>query len=346
MQTPPESSVLRAIPSRTIGSSARGICALILAAAGLLTGCGDPAPAEAPNRPVDATVDSSGVALSPSPGAEVFDRQIVFLSSDVDSTVTIPWFFRSSSTREGIAREETVRLSRGGEWELLADHRVEHPASRSPWRIVPGGPTTGLVVGLDDRLEALVYRDLPRELELFVGNLMTEWARPGEATVRLHEGEALFPSGPVEGIVLDINRRWEARDDMRREPGDWVFVRSDEPFQLYLEERVAAPDPLSTATYRGWTRLAFRDRPWDSVEVTWTEVGPYEPARRDVPLRWVLATPDGSLSGELTAADSHLETGSSDGPILPISGVIEVLGTIRIDREEIAVSGLVHHVQR
>lgn len=323
-----------------------GVHALTLAASLVLSSCVDAAPpAEVPD-PLDATLDSTAVPLAPSPGAEVFDRHIVFFSSDADSTVTIPWFFRSSSTPDGIGREETVRLSRGGEWELLADHRVEHPASRSPWRIAPGGSTTGLVVGLDDRLEALVFRDPPRELELRVGNLMTEWARPGEATVRLHEGEAIFPSGSVEGMVLDINRRWEARDDLRNEPGDWIFVRSDGPFQLYLEQREAAPDPLSAATYRGWTRLAFRDRPWDSVDATWAEVGPYEPARRDVPLRWTLATPDGALSGELVSVDSHLQTGSSDGPILPISGVIEVVGTIRVDGEEIAVSGLVHHLQR
>jgi hypothetical protein len=48
----------------------------------------------------------------------------------------------------------------------------------------------------------------------------------------------------------------------------------------------------------------------------------------------------------MVAVSTHLATGESDGPILPVSAVFWVTGSIRIGERELAVEGVVRHAQR
>jgi hypothetical protein len=256
----------------------------------------------------------------------------------------IPWIFRARAVEDGVYREQRVMVARGDTWEELSHESMSTPPTRTPWRILPGA-ATGLVVGSNDRVESLLLRTAPRELELTLGDLFTEWPRPGEESVGILAARALFPAGIVDGIVLDISRRWETQADGSGVPGDWIFLHSGPQLQVFLEEEGPPGASRSPAPYHGWTRLAFRDLRWDELVVEWSEVRPFEEARRDVPVRFRFSAPAGGLSGDLDVVSSWIEAGPGEGPILPLDGFFQVRGEVDLQGEVFAVVGAVRHVQ-
>jgi hypothetical protein len=306
----------------------------------LLGGCGEIEPPEA-GEPAGAGGETSAAPI-PAPGPEqVFDREVLFVSMGADSTVHVPWFFRNRSTPGTIRREQEAWLSRDGSWEVLSQETTEGPAARVPWRILPGEKIR-LLVGEDDRLEALVFRDPPREVETRFGEFVTGWSRLGGESVLLYRGRTEFPSGPVDGFVLDLNRRWQSPEGT---PGDWFFLHSGEDLQFFMEELVPIQEPRDLALHRAWSRIGPEDAEWLSISMDWDELRPFERARRDIPARWTFSSPGGEVFGELLAVDSHLTVGDGEGPILPVSGFFGVTGTLRIQGEEFPVVGTVRHVQ-
>ena len=308
----------------------------------LLVGCEREEPPPPDSLPLP-TGDSISAPSAPDEGELVFDREFLFLSLEADSLVIVPWFFRASVTPDGVHREQTAWLSRGGEWELLGQEIRDTPPTRSPWRILPG-TTIRLIMGPDDRVESLLLRDPPREMETVLGNLMTEWASPGAESIRLYRGRTLFPAGPIEGIVIEVSRRWEASDD--RGPGDWVFVHSGSDLQFFMEGEHPMYEPGVPVRYDGWTRVALRDLQWQELAMEWDELRAYESARRDVPIRWSIGAPGEEVSGSLESVSSHLMVGQSDGPILPVLGLFEVSGVMEVQGQEFSVAGMIRHVQR
>ncbi len=314
----------------------------VVVLAGLLGGCERaeiPPPASDPSSP-----DGSLTAPSaPEEGQLVFDREFLFLSLEADSLVIVPWFFRASVDPEGVHREQAAWLSQATEWEVIAQETMDTPPTRSPWRIIPG-ERIRLIVGPDDRVESLLLRDPPRELETVLGDLMTEWANPGAESIRLYRARTLFPAGPIDGLVIEISRRWEASESGG--PGDWVFVHSGTDLQFFMEgaqpvERIGSP-----VRYDGWTRIALRDLQWRDLELDWEETRAFESARRDVPVRWSIGTPEGQVTGSLESLSSHLMVGQGDGPILPLIGLFEVVGVMEVQGREFSVTGMIRHVQR
>ncbi len=71
----------------------------------------------------------------------------------------------------------------------------------------------------------------------------------------------------------------------------------------------------------------------------------FEPARRDVPNGWRLASLDGELSGTLDVVSFELETGEGEGLFLPVHGLFEVAGSLTLEGREVSVLGLLRHVQ-
>lgn len=331
----------RPLPGRP--NRSLGILCLCICVAPAVSGCERAGTPEAEPEP-NAASDSASVPASPGPGDVVFDRDILFLSLDPDSLLAIPWSFRSRVTPTAVEREQKVLFAGGESWEVLAEESASTPPTRSPWRIIPGSKT-GLVVGLDDRLESLILRDPPRELEVVVGDLMTEWPRPGDEAINLYRGRAEFPAGPADGLVLEISRRWEVSEGGGGAPGDWLFLHAGPQLQLFLDEREPADSARSPARYGGWSRLALRDLGWEDVTMEWEEMRAFEEARRDIPVEWHFSTPRGDLSGTLTALNSHVEAGAGEGPILPVSGFFEVSGNLQIQGERFDVVGIVRHVQ-
>ena len=286
---------------------------------------------------------STGIAATVTADDLVFDREFAFLSADVDSLIIVSWFFRSRIS-DALARQEmTAWWTQGGEWEVLAEESAEIPRARSPWRIVPGAAVR-LLVGPEDRIESLLLRAPAGELETALGELVAEWTAPVGESVRVYRGRTTFPAGPVDGIVIEVSRRWEEDED--RAPGDWVFLHSGADLQFFMAGEAASGNIEAPISSQGWSRTTLADARWPNLTMHWEEVRPFETARRDIPVRWALTSADGEVAGTLEAVSSHLTAGESDGPILPLFGLFEVAGTLEVQGEAWPVAGLIRHAQR
>jgi hypothetical protein len=284
--------------------------------------------------------EAPAIQAAPPPPVQVFDREFLFIAGSPDSVVQLPWFFRSRVLPGGVLREHRAWLARDGSWETLADEESETPPTRIPWRVVPG-ERIRLVVDEENRIASLLFRDPPRELETAVGGFLTEWIRPGAESVVLSRGETRFPSGPVDGFLLDITRRWETPSA----PGEWIFLHAGDEVQFFLEELVPLQDPRHPSLNRGWSRVGSQESQWSGITMTWEDLRPFERARRDIPGGWSFASPGGEVAGDLIAENSHLAAGEGDGPILPVYGLFSVRGTLRIEGQVFDVVGTVRHVQ-
>ncbi len=329
-------------PLRPISPEQRRLATALLVLVMTPSGCDrtdPPEPEPIAVAPTDSIVTTSAVL----PGEVVFERELLFLSLDPDSLVLVPWRFRSRVTPDGVHREQGAWLGRAESWEVLAQEERTTEPTRSPWQILPGG-TIRLVVGSENQIGSLLLRDPPRELETSIGDMVTEWADPGAEFLRIYEGRTVFPAGAVDGLVVEISRRWETSEG--NEPGDWAFLHSGLELQFFVQSDRAAAGPEEPVRAHGWTRLAVRDVHWPDLELTGEEMRAHEPARRDIPSRWRITTSADEISGELELVSAHIVVGEGEGAILPLVGLFEVSGTMRIDGREFPVAGMIRHVQQ
>ena len=296
----------------------------------------------------DTPPESEG---SESPGVEAtdatvfhgreYERYVVFMTSRGDSTLVVPWLFFSQAVPGGVQRETRGWLARGGSWESFHSDAWETSPSRAPWRILPHGPVR-LIVGPGDALDGVIYESGPRLLEVGPGELLVEWRGQRGETYRVQEGVALLSNQRVDGVMMDLARARAPGDPV---PGDWLFLISGDSLHLFVD----SPDGGTaggSASYRGWARLDLRQLQWPQILVEWEEVRAFEPARRDVPVRWSIASTDGEMEGTLVIQSSNMEVGTGEGPILPVDAFFEVEGSIRVEGGEYPVRGLVRHIQR
>ncbi len=318
-------------PTRTLWMLVLCVCLGVI-------GCGDAAAPGSEGAPAAAALTPDTVPAVPN---QHFERSFIFSSTASDSAIYVPWVFRSVVRAGGVTRHRAAWLRATGGWELLVDETEDSPPTRAPWRVLPG-PTLRVLSGPDESIEGLIFRDLPRELETRLGTLLVEWSGPLGESIRIHRGTTVLPSGPVQGFVVDFSRNWEEPRDVR---GDWLFLHAGDVAQLFLLE-VPRGGVRSPARYRGWSRIALRESQWPMLTVEWSEVRGFEPARRDIPARWTVTSADGEVEGEFSVVASHLAALPGVGPILPVSAIFEVSGTIRIEGESFPVTGLARHTQR
>lgn len=285
----------------------------------------------------------SPAGAAPEPGAEHL-RVLAFVSLPSDSLTLLPFRFRATVTEEGTLREREVVLGRETGWEPLLADTVLTPLTRFPWRILPGGPLD-LVVGDEDAVVSLRFDDPPRSLELLPGEYLAEWIPGPGAAWRLYRGRILLPSGAVQGLLLDLNR---SRAPGSSVPGDWFFLHAGTGAQLLLLDPFAGDDDaLGDAPlipWMAWTRVAFQERDWPQVQVRPTEVRLVDRARREIPVAWSLEGE--GLEGSLRVARAHLEVEEGPGPILPLTGFLDVEGEIRVLGETLRVRGIGRVVRR
>ena len=270
-----------------------------------------------------------------------YERYVVFMTSRGDSTLVVPWLFSSQAVPGVVQRETRGWLARGGSWEPFHSDAWETSPSRAPWRILPHGPVR-LIVGPGDALDGVIYESGARLLEVHPGELLVEWRGQRGETYRAQEGVALLSNQRVDGVIMDLARARAAGDPV---PGDWLFLVSGDSLHLFVD----SPDGGTTgasASYRGWAQLDLRQFQWPQILVEWEEVRAFEPARRDVPVRWSIASTDGEMEGMLVIQSSNMEVGTGEGPILPVDAFFEVEGSIRVEGGEYPVRGLVRHIQR
>jgi hypothetical protein len=280
-------------------------------------------------------------AVSDAPRA-VYERHLVFLADRTDSTLAVPISFRTGANDASVHREIRAWLNRSGTWDpFFMDAWVSGP-NRSPWRILPRGPLR-LVVGQADALERVVFREGARQLEVRPGEALADWAGPAGEAVRIQEGSLNLAERRVDGWVLDFARGWT---EPAPPPGAVFLLVSGDTLQVVLQAEREASDAESSTPLRAWARIDFRDQLWDRVGSRWSEARTFEPARRQFPAGWEMASGDSTFLGSLEVRGSDLAAGAGAGPILPMEAVFGVAGTLTLQGRVFPVHGIVRHTQR
>ena len=306
----------------------------------LLGGCGGDA-APLPDAANGAEAGATGATRPSDLPEQIFDREFIFLAPPADSSIGLPWLFRTRVTESGVVRETTSRIVRAGTWELLADEWSDTPAIRTSSRILPSEKVR-LIAGGDNQIESIFFRDPPREVQTELREILAEWPRPGGESIFLYSGRIILPSVTADGVVLDLARQWGRPGGVI---GDWIFLSGQDGVQIFLEEVLPIQEERANTRYRGWIRIDPAAGPWATVMMRWEDMRPFERARRDIPARWSFSTPGGDLEGTLNSTSSQLTALEGEGPILPLMGLFQVEGTVRVLEREIPVKGLVRHQQ-
>ncbi len=303
---------------------------------GLLGACG----------PTDQTPPGASVAeedsLAPIRNFQTrsYERHIVFLTSEGDSTLLVPWSFTARTRPDGVDREVRGWLARSDTWDPFLSERWEGPPNAAPWRLLPHGPVR-LVVGFGDALETIIFQEGARKLEVNLGELLVEWSGQRAQTYRVHEGTIILSDQTVDGHLLDMTRAWAAGDEP---PGDWGILLSGDTLQVVMEDLGPGSGPEGGA-FSFWARVEFLHRQWQGVRLTWSEVMAFEPARRDVPMSWEIQSPEGDLIGSLSTIAPFLEVAEGEGPMLPLDALFQVAGNLTLGGEDFPVRGFIRHIQ-
>lgn len=268
----------------------------------------------------------------------VFERRIVFLTKETDSTLVVPWFFTARDGPDGVAREARAWLARNGTWEAFYHETWRGPPTRSPWRPLPRNGLR-LVVGIGDALEEIVFERGARQLEIRFGSLLSEWNSPAGSIYRVHEADVVLSNQLVGGLLLDMSRS--------RPPGsfsgDWAFLVSGDSLEMVVDASRAGEQPDSMAA--AWARVDFRQLQWSEAVMVWEETRAFERARRDVPVSWRIRAADGSLEGTVSAETTEAEAGPGSGARLPVYALFEVSGTLIVEGRPYPVEGILRHLQ-
>ena len=301
-----------------------------------LTGCRAEPPPQGVDDALPPELGDAGTVQG-----RFYERAVVFTTSVGDSTLIVPWLFSARTKPGAVARTARAWLARGGEWEPFFEETWETPPTRVPWRLHPRGPLR-LVVGEGEAMEALLFEEGRRRLDVEIGATRTVWNGSQGETFTVADGAAVLSEQRLPGLVLDFARahRGEAPP-----PGDWMFLISGDSVQVVLSGK---DEPTADGgTLEGWARLQEESEiPWRDIAVSWAETRAFEEARREVPVRWSLATGDAEMSAELEVKTAHIEAGEGEGPLLPVDALLEVEGSLRIGEATYPVRGLVRHGQR
>lgn len=287
-----------------------------------------------PGEPVAATDDND--ALSAAAVGTTYRRTIVFMETSRDSSMFVPWDFVNRVEADGIRRSARGWLGRAGEWRMFVEEDWTTELTRAPWRILPRG-SARLVVGLDDAVAELYFREGLRDLSVRPGEVVAQWSGQRGETFRLLAGTAVLAGVETGGLVLDA---FTATTTDAHDPGELALLAGDDGFRLVIA------DVEGVGHRRAWARTESESYSWTEVEVVWQETRTFERARRDVPVVWRIGATEPVLSGEFESVSSHLHTLEGTGALLPVLGVYEVRGHIDLETERIDVAGFLHHFQR
>ena len=304
-----------------------------LAAALLLTAaCGD-APRPEPGAPASQGV--AGDTTAPLPRRS-YERAVVFVSTTGDSLLMVPWLVEATTVPGGVARLARGWLARNGAWEPFLRSSWDSPPNREPWRVLPHGAFR-ILVGEGDRLDRVFYEGGSRRLEVSLGESVAEWTGNRGGSFNVLEGGLVLGDRRVPGRVLDVSQGIRASEGSM---GDWLYLLSGDSVAVVVQAPLYQEEDMA---YQAWARDGAEELQWPEVQVQWRESRAYEPARRDVPSVLALSAPSGSLEGELRVLAMQVETRAGPGPVLPVDGVMEVEGTLRIQGRTIPVHGVLRH---
>ena len=271
----------------------------------------------------------------PQPDNRLYERNIVFMTTGTDSLILVPWLFRASTLEKGVERTAEGWLARAGLWELFFTDRWDSPPTRTPFRVHPRDPMN-LVIGPGDLLERIVFEEGTRQLEVILGEGMSDWSGSHGETFRVHRGTALFGNLRVEGMVMDMNRV-QLRDSPR--PGEWMFLTGPERLAIVIESTGVSPN------HTAWGRRGDEEFRWPEVNLEWTSLRFSEEAHQDIPVGWRIRSTHGGLQITLRSIGMDLQVGESEGSLFPVNGLFQVAGLLVISGDTLDVRGLVRYVQ-
>lgn len=280
----------------------------------------------------------------------VYERRLVMLGGDEDEYYAVVFDFQVTDQGTRLQRSARGWVGRDLNLEAVFSLHWGMEPMRDPWRLVPYGPLRLLIEDGADS-ETLLYREEEREYRLVTGNEIARWS-PDLHNLFMLRGAELHWAGDVySGIMLDLQASKQGRP-ATVEPGmpeqePALSPSSDTTEEFYLTDGYGLSLVLSARPNGAdaWLRQATEDRHWTDVAIEWLDRQEYEPARREVPNRWWLESPDDALRGQVTAETSDfalLEEGAQPA----IVGVILVRGWLEVDGERRGVFGAVRHEQR
>lgn len=300
----------------------------------LVTGvaaCAAPAPES------DAAIDVE-MPADVVPG-RTFERALVFTTTRTDSAIVVPWLFEARARPGGVDRTAQAWLGRNRNWEPFLDEAWEGPQSPAPWRLLPHGPLR-LIVDMDDALVRVAYQTDSRNLEIELGELLSEWNADLNESITLMQGQLHLGDASIQGVIFDLSR---AHETALGAAGDFMLLTSGDSLQMMLH--APAQGDGATRSWRGVNRVDFRNIPIDDAAMESTAVRFFDPARSEVPTAWLLTAPGAALSASLTAVDMLLEAGAGEGPQFPVLGISMLQGTLIFEGREYPVQGLYRHNQ-
>ncbi len=325
--------------------SAAGLRTAVLLPVALAVSClevEDPESLELPPLPGRPGVTTGGDSVLGTAVGTTYRRTVVFMGASGDSPMFVPWDFVNRVEAGGIARSVRGWLGRAGEWRLFVEEDWTTELTRAPWRIVPRG-SARLVVGLEDALRELYFREGLRDLSVGLGEVVAEWSGQRGDTYRLLAGTAVLAGAETQGLVLDA---FTARATDADEFTELALLAGGDGFHLVIADAEGSEGSEGADPYRAWARHDSEIHSWPEVEVLWRETRTFERARREVPVVWRIRSGDPALSGEFEAVSSHQHTLDGMRAILPVLGVYEVRGYVDIETERIDVEGFLRHFQR
>jgi len=305
-----------------------------LLAALLVGGCGGDTPplSESDSEPTSPAAPASANPL------RTYERAIAFRAADGDSSLAVVWLFEHADIGSGVTRDVRGLLLRGGVWDGFFSAFVTDPPSESPWRLLPTGPLK-LVVGTGDRVDRLVYEQEDRLLELELRGSGASWTGRRGGSFSVEDAAVVLGDRAVPGVAVDLSRAWVPDE---APTGDWALLTSGDSIAVVLQAPMRSRDENA---WQGWILRGGEESLLPELTVTWTETRAFDEARRDVPIAWSLTGDDGELTGSFELRTADLRAVDAEGPLLPVRGVIDVTGVVRIGEDERRVEGLVYHAQ-
>ncbi len=285
---------------------------------------------------------------SPQPGSDPdtvpqaprwsYERSLVFVSNTGDSLLVVPWVLEATTVPGGVARSARGWLARNGAWEAFMRDEWNSAPNQEPWRILPHGPLR-ILVGEGDRLDRIFYAGGGRRLEVSLDETLVEWTGNQGGSFNVVEGGLVLGDRRVPGRVLDVSQGIRVQEGSL---GDWIFLTSGDSLALLAQAPRYQEEDMS---YQAWALDGAQELGWPELSVEWEEQRAYEPARRDIPSILSVRSPASDLEAELQVLSFQLEVRAGPGPVLPVDGVMELAGMLRIGGRELPVQGVLRHRQ-
>ncbi len=301
----------------------------------LLIGCGGSP--EPPEDPPDGD--------APAAPSYTYFREYLFVATSGEGALVAPFsFYTREEPGEGFLRGARGWLARGETWDRFIDQNRSMSSAGGVWRVVPIGDLR-LAAGGPTELEALRFEQGERRLRLDLHAPGSGWNQGGQSRFRLVEGALSVGLEEMDGTILEVLRvertlpdGWPPGEDY-----DAIFLASGDSLHLYTARARSEAGAGDAFT---WLRMGGREQGWSSADIRWTEMRPYEEARRDIPRSWSLRVAPGELSGEVTAVGFDAVLGPERAGRRAVEIRYTVEGIVEVQGVTYPVRGMIRHTQQ